>query len=105
VGPLDPDFYFAMDYDLWVRIAKVAPIMYIPELWANFRLHGTGKSLINDDRCWPEMLKVHYREGGGRFSQIVLKAKIRPLIYGWLPMDIRLKIRKLLSLTTWNEYH
>jgi glycosyltransferase involved in cell wall biosynthesis len=24
VGPLDPSFYFAMDYDLWVRIARLS---------------------------------------------------------------------------------
>ena len=28
VGPLDPSFFFAMDYDLWVRIAKIAPLLY-----------------------------------------------------------------------------
>ena len=56
VGPLDPTFYFAMDYDLWVRLAKLAPLQYTPRLWANFRLHGGGKTLIADDRCWPEML-------------------------------------------------
>jgi glycosyltransferase involved in cell wall biosynthesis len=42
VGPLDPTFYFAMDYDLWVRLARRAPLHYHPELWANFRLHDTG---------------------------------------------------------------
>ena len=25
-GPLDPDFYFAMDYDLWVRLAKLSKL-------------------------------------------------------------------------------
>ena len=26
VGPLDPSFYFAMDYDLWVRLAAISQI-------------------------------------------------------------------------------
>lgn len=56
VGPLDPTFYFAMDYDLWVRLAHQAPVHYVPQLWANFRLHSQGKSVVADDRCWPEML-------------------------------------------------
>ena len=30
VGPLDPSFYFAMDYDLWVRLAALAPLVYVP---------------------------------------------------------------------------
>lgn len=97
VGPLDPSFYFAMDYDLWVRLARLAPLHYFPRLWANFRLHGRGKSSIADDRCWPEMLRVHRREGGSWFSWLVFKAKIRPLLYGWLPLRARLWLRRKLT--------
>ncbi|MEW6180695.1 MAG: glycosyltransferase family 2 protein [Chloroflexota bacterium] len=79
VGPLDASFYFAMDYDLWVRIAREAPIVYYPRLWANFRLHSDAKTITADDRCWPEMLRVHYRDGGSPFSVIVLKYWIRKL--------------------------
>ena len=93
VGPLDTTFYFAMDYDLWVRLAKLAPLVYYPRLWANFRLHESGKSVVADNRCWPEMLRVHYREGGSWFAPIVFKAKIRPLVYGWLPMKLRVWLR------------
>lgn len=80
VGPLDPSFYFAMDYDLWVRLAKLAPLVYTPQLWANFRLHGRGKTIASDDRCWPEMLRVHYSEGGSFLSTIVGKYYLRKLV-------------------------
>ncbi len=81
VGPLDPTFYFAMDYDLWVRLAKLKPLVYLPgEVWANFRLHGDAKTIAADARCWPEMLRVHYREGGGKLAPIVLKYHIRKLV-------------------------
>jgi glycosyltransferase involved in cell wall biosynthesis len=80
VGPLDPDFYFAVDYDLWVRIAKENEIIYVPRLWASFRLHGTAKSIADDIRCWPEMLKVHHREGGTIFSFIYLRYYMRKLL-------------------------
>ncbi|MCK5429544.1 MAG: hypothetical protein KAI94_08745, partial [Anaerolineales bacterium] len=70
------------------------PPHYYPHLWANFRLHGTGKSVISDDRCWPEMLLVHQREGGNQFSRLYFKAKIRPLVYGWLPLRLRLWLRR-----------
>ena len=79
VGPLDPSFYFAMDYDLWVRLAALAPLVYLPRLWANFRLHGDAKTIASDARCWPEMLRVHYREGGSWFSPIVARYTIRKL--------------------------
>ena len=80
VGPLDPSFYFAMDYDLWTRISARTGIKYIPQTWANFRLHTTGKTIVADDRCWPEMIRVHYRDGGSFFSIIVAKYYIRRLI-------------------------
>lgn len=80
VGPLDPSFFFAMDYDLWVRIAKQAPLLYLSRTWANFRLHGDSKTMIANDRCWPEMIRVHQREGGSWFSIIVAKYIIRTLI-------------------------
>ena len=81
VGPLDPSFYFAMDYDLWVRLAKEAPLVYVPgRMWASFRLHGDAKTIAADARCWPEMLRVHYREGGHPLAPIVLKYKLRQLV-------------------------
>jgi glycosyltransferase involved in cell wall biosynthesis len=79
VGPLDPSFYFAMDYDLWVRLAGISSIAYVSRLWANFRLHGDGKTIAADDRCWPEMLRVHRRNGGSWFSIIVAKYWIRKI--------------------------
>jgi glycosyltransferase involved in cell wall biosynthesis len=81
VGPLDPTFYFAMDYDLWVRIASRTQLRYLPgQTWANFRIHTSGKTIAADYRCWPEMLRVHYREGGSFFSIIVAKYYVRKLI-------------------------
>jgi glycosyltransferase involved in cell wall biosynthesis len=80
VGSLDPTFFFAMDYDLWVRLARQAPLTYLPRYWANFRLHGDAKTINADDRCWPEMLRVHRREGGSIFSIIQAKYMIRRLV-------------------------
>ena len=79
VGPLDPDFYFAMDYDLWVRLATKSEIKYLPKLWGNFRLHADAKTVSADDRCWPEMLKVHYRNGGSWLSPIQFKYYLRKI--------------------------
>ncbi len=46
LGPLDPSFFFAMDYDLWTRIASRAPIKYLcGQTWANFRIHDLGKNV------------------------------------------------------------
>ena len=81
LGPLDPSFYFAMDYDLWVRIARQAPIRYLPgRTWANFRIHTSSKTNINDERGWKEMLRVHYRDNGSFFAPIVAKYYLRKMV-------------------------
>jgi len=80
VGPLDDSFFFAMDYDLWVRLAAISELKYVPKTWANFRLHADTKTINADDRCWPEMLRVHYRDGGSWYSAIVLKYQIRKIV-------------------------
>lgn len=79
IGPLDPGFYFAMDYDLWVRLAAITRIAYYPGVIANFRLHDDAKTVIADKACWNEMLKVHYRDGGKPFSKLVFKYYLRKL--------------------------
>jgi glycosyltransferase involved in cell wall biosynthesis len=93
VGPLDPSMYFAMDYDLWLRLARHAPVHYVPEIWANFRLHDQGKTIASDERCWPEMLRIHYRDGGSALSAIVVKYYIRKAVGPFL----RWKRRRLLA--------
>ena len=84
VGPLDPSFYFAMDYDLWIRLARVSEIRYTPQLWANFRLHGDAKTIAADEHCWPEMLRVHRRDGGGYFAIIYIRYAVRRLLSPWI---------------------
>lgn len=91
VGPLDPSFYYAMDYDLWVRIAEVTPIALHRRPWANFRIHETSKSLMAARRCWPEMIRVHFRDGGSVFSLLYLKYLIRRLVEPIMPF--RMKFR------------
>ncbi|MCL4560533.1 MAG: glycosyltransferase [Chloroflexi bacterium] len=97
VGPLDLSLFFSFDYDLWVRLAKVSQIRYLPRLWANFRLHSLGKSVLNDDRCYPDMLKVYEREIGGWFSYLRFRAIARKLFYVWMPLRFRLWLRKMVT--------
>lgn len=91
VGPLDPSFYFAMDYDLWVRIARITPIHYHKRLWANFRLHNDTKTIAENVRRWPEMIRIHRRDGGSWFSIIVVRFLLRKLLAPILTWRLRRK--------------
>lgn len=96
VAPLDTDIYFAMDYDLWLRLSRLGKLVYLPdETWANFRLHRDAKTIASDDRCWPEMVQIHKRDGGSVFSVIVLKYWLRLLAGPY----IRWKRKRMLTNT------
>ena len=97
VGPLDLNLFFAFDYDLWVKLAKVSEVRYLPRTWARFRMHEMGKSVKNDDRCYPDMIKVYEREVGGGISEIKIRAAVRRLFYARLPWRLRLWLRKALT--------
>ena len=98
VAPLDDSFFFAMDYDLWTRLAKISELRYLPgETWANFRLHSNAKSIAQDKYCWEEMMRVHYREGGSFFSIINAKHLIRKVVAPWWNWRRRRKMEKALE--------
>lgn len=97
VGPLDLSLFFSFDYDLWVKLAKVSQLLYVPKRWAQFRIHEEGKTIVNDDRCYPDMLRVLQREGGGWLSWMRLRYIARKMLYSWLPWKFRLRLRKSLT--------
>jgi glycosyltransferase involved in cell wall biosynthesis len=97
VGPLDPSFYYAMDYDLWTRISSVSLIAFNEKFMANFRLQSASKSMTEASRCWPEMMRVHFRDGGGRFSIFYLKYLVRKVFEPIMPWRIRIR-RLMFSL-------
>lgn len=44
-GGLNEDFHYAMDYDLWLRIALRSPLVYLPGLRGAFRMHEQAKTV------------------------------------------------------------
>lgn len=92
-GPLDTTIDFAMDYDLWLRIAAVSPIAYVPGAWSGFRLHAGAKTLKDADRCWPDMIRIHFRDGGRPWSIIYAKFLVRRLTEPLWAERVRRRIR------------
>jgi glycosyltransferase involved in cell wall biosynthesis len=94
VGTLDERLYFAMDYDLWRKLAAVSRIKYLPgRVWANFRLHGDSKTIAEDDRCWPEMIEIHRRGNGGWLSVITIKYLLRRVLAPLVTWRRRRRVR------------
>ena len=44
-GGVDASLHFAMDFDLWVRMAAVAPMRHLPVFLGCYRRHGGSKSV------------------------------------------------------------
>lgn len=69
VGFFDPSFQYTMDYEYWMRVAKVFPLTYLPELVvANTRIHADAKTSSQTHKLHLEAVrasllhygKVHY---------------------------------------------
>jgi len=89
VAPLDTTFFYAMDYDLWIRLSAVTPLAHVPRMWAGFRLHGESKSMTVARLCWPEMMRVHYRDGGTPWSVLNAKYLVRRAVEPIMPLRMR----------------
>jgi glycosyltransferase involved in cell wall biosynthesis len=51
VGGLDPSLHFAMDYDLFIRLAQSGKTRYLPRYFAKYRLHAEAKTVADDMLC------------------------------------------------------
>ena len=59
VGPLALDLPYAMDFDLWIRLAKQFKPGYIDDYLAGFRVHSEAKSRLNSQQQFLEQYDIH----------------------------------------------
>jgi glycosyltransferase involved in cell wall biosynthesis len=75
VGLLDPEFYYFMDWDFWLRAGIRHRIAYFPELLSTYRLHKDSKTVAQANKAAPE-LEYMYRKF---FARTDLPEDIRAL--------------------------
>jgi glycosyltransferase involved in cell wall biosynthesis len=61
IGLLDPQFYYFMDWDFWLRAGIRHRIAYYPELFSTYRLHPDSKTMAQANKAAPE-LEYMYRK-------------------------------------------
>jgi glycosyltransferase involved in cell wall biosynthesis len=71
VGGLAVRYHYAMDFDLWIRMAKRAPLAYVDDYWAAFRLHRDSKTGSALKKMWSEERAVARAHGGPLFSPML----------------------------------
>ncbi len=61
IGYLDADLSMVMDFDLWLRLGLLAPLVYLPKPLARFREHAASKTIARQAQAAPELLAVYRR--------------------------------------------
>jgi len=76
-GGIDSSFLFCMDKDLWVRFRLLgAKFLRVNEVLANFRLHGSNKTLTINDIRIKEDLFIIERTLGRRINPFELRFRV-----------------------------
>lgn len=44
-GGLDPALWYTADWDLWLRLARLGPVAWLPEVLAAYRLHAGAQTI------------------------------------------------------------
>lgn len=57
-GQLDTHYHCMLDHQLWLRMAGLAPIHYVPELWAAARFHAAAKNIAQAPQFGIEAYEV-----------------------------------------------
>jgi len=63
VGGLNAKLHWAMDYDLWLKIASRYKVAYLPKVLANYRWVGTNKSADGGHARLAEVARVAKAHG------------------------------------------
>ncbi len=71
LGYLDGSLRYCMDYDLWIRLARISRFVYLPEYLAATRLHADAKTIAQRAPVHDEILRTVHRHFGRVTSQWV----------------------------------
>lgn len=62
VGGLDENLHFNMDFDLWLRMGLVSEVVFVDDVWSNFRYYPESKSgrgkLPFEEECYQIVERV-----------------------------------------------
>ena len=57
----------------------LAALLLLGLFFSSSTVPEIAKTIAADERCWPEMLQIHYRDGGKSLSPLVGKYYLRKL--------------------------
>ncbi|MEZ5857261.1 MAG: hypothetical protein R3D67_21940, partial [Hyphomicrobiaceae bacterium] len=63
-GGFDPQYRCAMDYDMWLKLAKMGDPIQLDDYLAAFRFHKGSLSSVNVGSCHHEDFRVRWKHAG-----------------------------------------
>ncbi len=84
IGPLDTTLHYTMDYDLWLRMGRVAEPVILHPVLAQFRLHPSSKSGKVNREQFDEGYRVALRYfNGDRASQALHRFHVEKIVWAY----------------------
>jgi glycosyltransferase involved in cell wall biosynthesis len=68
-GGVRPDLHYAMDLDLWLRVAGLGTIHRVDRPFAEFRVHNASKSVAGSKASRREAMAIRREHGAGRLGR------------------------------------
>ena len=89
VGPLDESLHYTMDYDLWLRMGREAPPMFLDKVLAQFRLHESSKTGQVNREQFDEQYRVACRYvGSDTVSRWVHRFNVEKIVWAYRLMRV-----------------
>jgi len=57
-GYLDSSYHYMLDHQLWLRLARLAPILHVSQTWAAARHHAAAKNVAHAEAFGEEALHI-----------------------------------------------
>lgn len=77
-GDLDTSYHFLLDHHLWIRMASLAPLVYVSETLAAARFHAEAKNVAQAARFGEEAFRlVRWMEGQSELEQAYRSGRAR----------------------------
>lgn len=71
-GGIDASYRYAMDYELWLKLGKVADVRHVERVLGAYRYHPTSKTVAETAGFGPETVRASRRHGGRTLSPLYL---------------------------------
>jgi glycosyltransferase involved in cell wall biosynthesis len=88
VGPLDEGLHYAMDYDLFIRVAKIGEPLFVERSLSAFTVHTEAKTTARRAIARQEALRVASRYANLRDRVVLTFLAFRARVYHSMPVRL-----------------